>query len=198
MKTVDFYFDFISPFAYLAATQLPKLAKQHNVNFALHAIDLFAAKRAAGNTGPSNREIPAKMKYLMADLQRWARRYDAPLVLPKGFDTARMNRGYLWAKTQDAHAADRYLHSAFTEVWTRGGDPADPALLHAAAEGAGLSAAALSSGVDTPVIVQAYEQENREAQARSVFGVPTFIVDDQMFWGNDRIMFLEEYLSSQS
>lgn len=194
MKIVDFYFDFISPFAYLASAQVPKLAKQYNVNFALHPIDLFAAKRAAGNTGPSNREIPAKITYLMADLQRWARRYDVPFAFPKGFDTASLNRGFLWAKTQGA--ADRYFHSAYAEVWARGGDPADPALLRAAAEGAGLSADEFLRGIDSPPILQAYAQENREAQARGVFGVPIFIVDDQMFWGNDRIMFLEEYLRS--
>ncbi|MGH8009706.1 MAG: 2-hydroxychromene-2-carboxylate isomerase, partial [Candidatus Binatia bacterium] len=149
-------------------------------------------------TGPSNREIPAKIKYLMADLQRWAQRYDVPFAFPKGFDTARLNRGYLWAKTQGAEAADRYFHSAYTEVWARGGDPADSALLRAAAEGAGLSADELLRGVDAQSILQAYDKENQEAQARGVFGVPIFIVDDQMFWGNDRIMFLEEYLRSQS
>lgn len=197
MKTVDFYFDFISPFAYLASTQLPKLARQHNVTFAFHPIDLFAAKRAAGNTGPSNREIPAKIKYLVADLQRWARRYDVPLGFPKGFDTARLNRGYLWAHTQGAEAADRYLRSAYAEVWVRSGDPADPALLRAAAAGAGLSADELVRGVDAQPIVQAYDTENQAAQARGVFGVPIFIVDEQMFWGNDRIMFLEEYLKGE-
>jgi 2-hydroxychromene-2-carboxylate isomerase len=196
MKTLDFYFDFMSPFAYLASTQLPRLVDRHGITLVLHPIDLVAARRAAGNTGPFNRDIPAKMKYLMADLQRWAQRYGVPFTMPKGLDTARLNRGVLWARTQGQAAETRYFHAAYAAVWGRSGDPADPELLRAAAREAGLSPEECLRGADADSIRQAYDKENREAQARGVFGVPIFIVDDQMYWGNDRLEFLEEYLRS--
>lgn len=197
MKTVDFYFDFMSPYAYLASTQLPRLATQYQIHLVLHPIDLVAARRAAGNTGPFNRDIPPKMKYLMTDLQRWAKRYNVPFTMPKGLDTARLNRGVLWARTQSAEAERRYFHAAYAAVWGRGGDPADPELLQSVTREAGLSPEDCRRGVDSEAIVQAYAQENHAAQARGVFGVPIFIVDEQMYWGNDRIEFLEEYLRSQ-
>jgi 2-hydroxychromene-2-carboxylate isomerase len=196
MKTVDFYFDFVSPYAYLASSRLPKLVEHYRINLVLHPIDLFRAKQAAGNTGPSTREIPPKAKYALTDLQRWAQRYGVPLSRPKGFDTARINRGLLWAKSRGAES--RYFHAAYAAVWGRGGDPSDPELLRAVADEAGLRTGEFSRGVDAEPILRAYEQENLEAQARGVFGTPTFIIDDQMYWGNDRIDFLEEYLRGNS
>jgi 2-hydroxychromene-2-carboxylate isomerase len=132
----------------------------------------------------------------MTDLQRWAKRYNVPFTMPRGLDTTRLNRGVLWARTQSADAERRYFHAAYAAVWGRGGDPADPALLDSVAREAGLLTEGCQRGVDSEAIVQAYTRENQEAQARGVFGVPIFIVDDQMYWGNDRIEFLEEYLRS--
>jgi 2-hydroxychromene-2-carboxylate isomerase len=194
MKTVDFYFDFVSPYAYLASSQLPRLVERYGINLVLHPIDLFRAKKAAGNTGPSTREIPPKARYALMDLQRWARRYGVPLSRPKGLDTARINRGFLWAKSQGAES--QYFHAAYAAVWGRGGDPSDPELLRSVVAKAGLPASEFLRGVDAEPILSGYEQENLEAQARGVFGTPTFIVDDQMYWGNDRIDFLEEYLAT--
>lgn len=195
MRTVDFYFDFVSPYAYLASSQLPRLVARYGVNLVLHPIDLFRAKKAAGNTGPSTREIPPKARYALIDLQRWARRYGVPLSRPTGFDTARINRGLLWARSQGAEG--RYLHAAYAAVWGRGGDPADPEILRSVAMEAGLPADDFLRGVDAEPILRAYERENLQAQARGVFGTPTFIIDDEMYWGNDRIDFLEEYLQGK-
>src|SRR3546814_3604932 len=81
--TIDFYFDFISPFSYLAQLRLPEIARRHGRALAYHPIDIPEAKIAAGNYGPSNREVPAKIKVLTADLQRLGRRYDVPLTFPR-------------------------------------------------------------------------------------------------------------------
>ena len=194
MKTVDFYFDFMSPFGYLAAHRLPELAKTHQgrARFVCHPIDLVAARFKAGNTGPFNRDQPAKMKALMMDLQRWAKRYGIPFAFPKGLDSKRLNKGWLFAEARGRGTA--YLASAYDAVWGRGGDPADAALHAEVAKACGLSAEELSAAIDSAEIAAAYDRENEAAQARGVFGVPIFLVDDQIYWGNDRIEFLEEYL----
>jgi 2-hydroxychromene-2-carboxylate isomerase len=192
MKTVDFYFDFVSPYAYLASSQLSRLVERYGINLVLHPIDLFRAKKAAGNTGPSTREIPSKAKYALMDLQRWAKRYGLPLTRPPGFDTGRANRGFLWARSRGAE--NPYFHAAYAAVWGHGGDPGDPQLLRSVAMEARLPVDDFLLGVDAEPTLNAYEQENLEAQARGIFGTPTFIVDDEMYWGNDRIDFLEEYL----
>jgi len=196
LKTIDFYLDFISPFAYLASFRLPELARKYGASIAYHAIDLTAAKRAAGNTGPANREIPPKIKYLMADLRRWAKRYGVPLAPPSGFDSNLANRGLLWAREKGREEA--YVRAVYDAIWGRGGDPADLRVLRSAVEAAGLPGDEFEKAVNSGELKASYEEVNRQAQARGVFGVPIYIVDDEMFWGNDRLDFLEEYVRERS
>ena len=196
MKTIDFYLDFISPFAYLASFRLPAIARNAGASIAYHAIDLTAAKRAAGNTGPANREIPPKIRYLMTDLRRWAKRYGVPLVPPSGFDSNAANRGLLWAR--DEGREDAYVRAVFDAIWGRGGNPADLGVLRSAIEAAGLSGDAFERAVHSGELDARYQEENRQAQAQGVFGVPIFLVGDEMFWGNDRLDFLEEFLRDPS
>ncbi|MGH7803898.1 MAG: 2-hydroxychromene-2-carboxylate isomerase [Candidatus Binatia bacterium] len=197
MKTVDFYFDFMSPYAYLAAQRLPDLRERYGkvARFVVRPIALVEARFKAGNTGPFNRDQPAKMKCLMLDLQRWAKRYGVKMGFPKGLETARLNRGYLAAEREGK--ADAYLKAGFDAVWAESGDPSDEKLIRDVAAKAGVSPDGLLKAVDSPEIVAEYEKGNLAAQARGVFGVPIFMVDDQIYWGNDRIEFLEEHLRAE-
>ena len=70
----------MSPFSYLAHVKLPDLARKYDLSVAYHPMDIPQAKMAAGNYGPSNREVPAKIKVMLADLKRWAKHYDAALT----------------------------------------------------------------------------------------------------------------------
>jgi 2-hydroxychromene-2-carboxylate isomerase len=198
MKTVDFYFDLMSPYAYLASVHLPEVVKRFKgeASFVYHPVDLLAVRLAAGNNGPFNRQIPNKFKALIADLHRWARRYEVPLTMPAELKTARANRGFLWARSQGREM--EYLHAAYDAVWGHGKNPDTDETLNEIARAAGLSPEKLLRGIDEPAIVSQYEQETEAAKARGVFGVPVFLVDDQIFWGNDRIEFLEEYISESS
>jgi 2-hydroxychromene-2-carboxylate isomerase len=198
MKTVDFYFDLMSPYAYLASIHLPEVIKRFKgrATFVYHPVDLVAVRFAAGNNGPFNRNIPAKFKVLIADLHRWARRYDVPFTMPADLKSSRANRGFLWARSQGREM--EYLHAAYNAVWGHGKNPDLDETLGDIARAAGLSPEKLLRGIDEPAIAKQYESETEAAKARGVFGVPIFAVDDQMFWGNDRIEFLEEYLNESS
>lgn len=191
---VDFYFDFMSPYAYLACTQIGRLSAKYagTVTFRCHAFDMWAARIAAGNTGPSNREQPAKSAALMADMARWAKRYGIPLKGPAGLKSERLNRGFIVANERGAGIA--FIGVAARKVWGEGGDPADPALLKAAAIEVGLDGDAVVAEADSARVGDLYARENRDAQARGIFGAPIFTVDKEVFWGNDRIEFLEEYI----
>lgn len=194
MHTVDFYFDFMSPYAYLAATQIPALIERHHSRavFQPHAIDLWAARLAAGNDGPSNRQVPRKAACLMADVARWARRYKVPLGTPKAFDAQRLNRAFWVAQGHERGVA--FMVSAYRLVWGESGDPTSPDLIKAAADEAGLNANEVLAQSDSKTTISLYEKENLQAQERGVFGAPFFIVGQEIFWGNDRIGFLEEEL----
>jgi len=193
-RVIDFYFDFMSPFAYLAHTQLPALAARHGLRIAYHAIDLPAAKLAAGNTAPPNVSIPVKLRYLVTDMKRWARRYGVPLVFPKTLKSERLNLGLYYAADRGCEA--EYLRAAWLPTWGQGGDMGDEALISAVARAMGWNAAAFLAFTASTEARERYALDNRDAHARGVFGAPTMMLDEQMWWGNDRLGFLEEHLAA--
>lgn len=192
-RVLDFYFDFMSPFAYLAHTQLPVLAAKYGLRIDYHAIDLPAAKLAAGNTAPPNVSIPVKLRYLVTDMQRWAKRYGVPLVFPQTLKSGRLNRGIYFAV--DRRCAEDYVRAAWLPTWGEGGDMDDEALIQGVARSMGWDAAEFLGFIDSSEAHKRYALDNRDAQARGVFGAPTMMLGEQMWWGNDRLGFLEEYLA---
>ncbi|MET0374087.1 MAG: 2-hydroxychromene-2-carboxylate isomerase [Rhizorhabdus sp.] len=198
MKTVHYYFDFMSPYAYLACSQIPRLVDTYRgvAEFEGHPFNMWEARIAAGNTGPSNRDMPARSRVLMADVARWSQRYGIPVRPPKGFDTERLNRGFLVAKDKGDPVA--YLASVNHSLWGTGGDPQDEALLAEGANKAGIAPDEMIALVDSPEIIARYADENKKAQENGIFGAPMFIVDDQVYWGNDRLEWVEEYLRETS
>ena len=193
-RVLDFYFDFMSPFAYLAHTQLPTLAQKYGLQIAYHAIDLPAAKLAAGNTAPPNVSIPVKLRYLVTDMQRWAQRYGVPLAFPKTLKSLRLNLGLYFAI--DRGRAEDYLWAAWLPTWGQGGDMDDEALIRDVARSMDWNPAEFLGFIESPQARERYALDNRDAQARGVFGAPTMMLGDQMWWGNDRLGFLEEHLAT--
>ncbi len=189
---IDFYFDFLSPFAYLAHERLAAMAERHGRELRYVPIDLPRAKIAAGNTGPSNREIPAKIRYLMQDLRRWAARYGMPFAFPASLASERLNVATFLAV--DRGIARRYVNEAWRLGWGLGGDLGSDALLTQVEQALGWVPGELAAAAADPRLRERYEAANGEAQARGVFGVPTMMIGDEMWWGNDRLEFLEEHL----
>lgn len=191
-RVIDFYFDFISPFSYLAQVKLPDLARRAECELQYWPIDIPEAKMAAGNYGPSNRQIPAKIKVMAADLQRWAAFYQVPLVFPPSFDCADWNCAAVFATQQGR--AEPFVKVAFDRIWGSGIDPRDRHELRECAQVAGLDDDALIAFVESPLGQNEYRKVRAQAYQRGVFGAPMTFVDDQIFWGNDRLDFLESYL----
>ncbi|AIT82629.1 MULTISPECIES: 2-hydroxychromene-2-carboxylate isomerase [Sphingomonadales] len=191
-RKIDFYFDFISPFSYLAQLKLPEIARKAGCELEYWPIDIPEAKIAAGNYGPSNREVVPKIKVMMADLNRWARKYDAPLRFPASFACKDWNCATLYAREQGKAGA--FVAAAYNRIWGQGIDPSDREELRACAAEAGLDAEALTAFVDSSLGQNEYRKVRSQAYQRGVFGAPLMFVDDEIFWGNDRLEFLEEYL----
>lgn len=194
MKNIDFYFDFLSPFAYLARHRLSQIASQYHCTVTYKPIDLALAKKAIGNVGPTNREMPIKLRYLGADLNRWAQRYGIPLNPVKNHNSHQLNLGTFFAETRGQSAA--YVELAYRLTWGEGGAPDDESLLRQVATDLKWDPEAFLAFIASPEAERRYAQNNQEAISKGVFGVPTMLVDDQMWWGNDRLFFLEEYLAA--
>lgn len=214
MKTIDFYFDFISPYAYLASCRLPSIAEKYGYAINYIPIDLTAAKLAAGNTGPASAQIPPKLRYATADLMRWAKKYGVPFALftkksgasggePPGkvelpkelLDSSRANKAVYFAR--DNGREREYIELMFRNTFGAGALVGDDNVLRATINELGWDADAVFTFVHSENAARTYEEANNAAQARGVFGVPTMIVDEEMWWGNDRLDMLEEYLAQR-
>lgn len=196
MATVDFYFDFMSPYSYLAHIRLPELAAKYGYAISYRPIDLKAAKLAAGNTGPATVQIPAKLRYAMADFSRWSQRYGAPIAFSTAGppESARANKGTFFAI--DKGLAQEYVSKLWLATFGSGGALNSDEVLGDVARQLGWSPEEFLGYVQSDAAEQRYAAANEEAQARGVFGAPIMMVGDEMWWGNDRLDFLEEYLAA--
>jgi len=192
---LEFFFDFMSPFAYLAHDRVCELAKQYERDLVYRPMDLPAAKLAAGNTGPANRAIPVKIRYLMTDIHRWAEKRGLPVAFPASLDSHKMNAGTFYALQRGC--AQKYVREAFALGWGQGGDISSDQTLARLAETMGWLPEEFIAYVSAAKELPEYMASNQEAVEKGVFGVPTIIVDDQMWWGNDRLDFIEEFLARE-
>lgn len=187
-KQIEYYFDYGSPFSYLADSQMPALARRNGAELVYRPVLLGGIFKATGNASPIS--IPAKGKYMMIELERWARHYGIPMKMNPHFpfNTIRLMRGAIAAQRQDRLAA--YHPQMFRAVWSEGRDVGKEAVLREILESAGIEPAS----IDGDEIKNQLRANSDEAVARGAFGVPTFFVDGEMFWGNDRLDFLEDAL----
>jgi 2-hydroxychromene-2-carboxylate isomerase len=193
-QDVDFFFDFVSPYTYLAQTQLASLAERTGARFRLWPMHLLNLMKQIGNA-PTTVLCANKLKYATRDIGRWVSRYGVPFQLNqhvfKG-DTALALRGALVAQKQGVE--DAYNRALFNAFWSEGLDVNDRAVLAGRLDAAGLDGKAILKTADEPSYREQLEKNTALAAERGVFGSPTFIIGDDLFFGNDRLGFLEERL----
>jgi len=192
MRTLSFYFDFVSPYAYLSFKRVVRNAKYYDLVLEPWPVDLAALKLMAGNTGPATRDIPIKLKHLRVDMQRWASLSGLPLTPPQGYGSGRLNKGAFFALDQGQ--AIPYIHAAWALVWGQGWAMNDDATLKEAARGMGWDDQRFQAYVSSEEAALRLEESTRLAHERGVFGVPSLLLDDEMWWGNDRLALFEAYL----
>jgi 2-hydroxychromene-2-carboxylate isomerase len=195
-RKIDFYFDFPSPYAYLAHTQLPRIAAEHGATVAYHPFRIIELMKIVGNR-PTTIECKNKSKYAGADLQRWTKRYTVDFARnpnSKSFDFAELDRAALVA-IEDGQGA-HYVTAVFAAIWGKPEDLSQRSVLVDVLSRAGLDAQRLLERASAETIVARLESETKAAAERGVFGAPTMFVEDQMYFGNDRLDFVVEALRS--
>ena len=195
MPRVEYFFDYVSPFAYLADTQLPGLAQRTGAEIVHRPFFLGGVMQATKNSPPIT--VPSKGRYMFVEIQRWAKRYGVPANPNPHFPVNTLTAMRVAvAALGDPRFGD--LHRAlFRAVWVDGKNLADEAVLEATVAAAGLDAAALLARAKEQAAKDALRRNTEEAVERGAFGAPTFFVGDEMFWGNDRLDFVEEALGGQ-
>ena len=193
-KTVEFYFDFGSPYSYLAYKVLPGIAAAHGAQIVWRPMLLGGVFKATGNYSPV--EIPAKGNWLHQDLQRWAARYGAAFRQNPHFpiNTLVLMRG---AAGMQMRGPDflKYVDTVFHAMWEEPRNLGEQQELAAVLQQAGFDANAFLSLVNDAAVKEQLKKNTEEAVARGVFGAPTFFVGDEMFWGQDRLDFVAEALA---
>ena len=195
-KSVDFYFDFVSPAAYLAWTQLPALCAETGAALNYQPMLLGGVFQATGNRPPIS--VPLKGSYLFEDLGRFARRYGVAFRLNPHFpvNTVTLMRVASGLKMRADPRLDAYVTAMFQAIWVNARDMADPATVAEALATAGLNAAELMALAAEPQVKDRLRADNEAAVARGVFGAPTMFVGENMYWGQDRLDFVREALGA--
>ena len=194
MKTFEFWFDFGSTASYLAWTQLPALEAATGAKAVLKPMLLGGVFQATGNQSPAN--IPAKGKYIFADFARFAKRYSVPFNRNPYFpiNTLLFMRGAIALQMKGDLRFMDYCRAVFNAIWIDSLNMNDPATAANALGRAGFDAQALVALASEQTTKDALKAATQEAVDRGVFGAPTFFVDGQMFWGQDRMDFVKEAL----
>jgi 2-hydroxychromene-2-carboxylate isomerase len=196
-RTIDYYFSMGSPWAYLGHATFIDMASRHGVAINYKPVPLGRVFSQTGGL-PLAKRHPARQRYRLLELQRWRARRGHPLNLqPKHspFDAALADR-LIIGIVAAGKDPDPFMRRAFAGVWAEERNLADPLVVAELAEAAGLDSTSLigMAGSDMTEAIYALNDEN--AVAGGVFGSPGYVLDGELFWGQDRLDFLEEALAS--
>lgn len=194
-KILDFYFDFYSPYGYLAHYKIDALAERYGYQADWHAILLGPAFKAVGSKPLL--EIPLVGEYTAHDFARTARLEAVPFVMPVTFPGATLaaGRAFYWLKDQDPELAKRFAKAAYQAAFAEGRDLLQLATIKAVANAVGVDAQALEAAIQTDAVKERFKTAVQSSLARGVFGSPFVMVEGESFWGNDRIPQVEQWLA---
>ena len=198
MKRVEFYYDLVSPYSYLAYRRVGRICDKNGAELVLRPMLLGAVHKAVGLQAPI--EIRPKASYQERDIRRWAEYYGLSLEFPDPFPFRTLKTMRAAMFLQERGGLKAFTNEAFALYWEEGGAPEG---LEEADEDGPISEVAGRIGADTEEVLegaasqeakQALKEATSEAVERGVFGAPAFFVGEEMFWGNDRFHFVEAAL----
>lgn len=192
---IDFYFDFSSPYGYLASEQIDELGTKHGRAVMWHAIVLDAQFQPQGGM-----KIPAALmrtEYVKRDVERSAAYFGIPYKEPVPYPvhTEHAARAFQWLSDRNPDEARAFAHAVFRAYFIEGRNIAETAVLLEIAEALKLDREDVSAAFSDAATKARLKAEIDLAEARGVFGSPFFIVEGEGFWGNDRLLQLERWLA---
>lgn len=193
-SSIEFFFDFSSPYAYLAAMRIEDLARRHGRELAWRPILLGVVFKAVGSAPLT--EYGVKGPYSVRDFARSARFVGLPYRMPKAFPIATHNaaRLVLAVQEQSPQRVGELVRAVFSAYFVDDRHINDPAVLGAICQTLELDREGLLNTIEAPAIKNALRANCDEALRRGVFGAPFMFVGDEPFWGHDRLPQLEHWL----
>lgn len=195
-EPIEFYFDFSSPYAYLASERIDALGEKYGRKVLWRPMLLGVVIQKTGL--PLLLDVPIKGDYSKRDILRSARYYGVPFNFPAKFPLSAVtpSRAYYWLHGQDCAKARDFARAVFRAYWVDGRDISDMAVVLDIAAGMGIDRDALAAGMVTPEIKERLKVETETALAKGMCGAPYFVVDGEPFWGADRLPQIEKWLQT--
>jgi 2-hydroxychromene-2-carboxylate isomerase len=196
-KVITFYFDFMSPYAYLASVEVERMAARLKCAVTWRPMLLsVSVVKVMGLKGVA--ETPLKREYVAHDVARFARYLDIPFnrATTRPMMPLPAARAFVWLEQIDRAMARDFAQHVFHAQWADAQDMSTPAALAGLAQSLGIEPDALLAGIADDDVKQQLKRRVDESIAAGVFGAPTFVIDDQMFWGVDRLPMVERWLQT--
>ncbi|MDE1169553.1 MAG: 2-hydroxychromene-2-carboxylate isomerase [Pseudomonas sp.] len=194
-QSVEFFFDLGSPASYLAWTQLPGMCAKAGATLIYRPMLLGGVFQATGNASPA--AIPAKGRYTQQDMARFARRYQVPMRFNPYFpiNTLGLMRAVVAVAQYQPQRLEAYLAANFTALWEAERNMGDLAVVGQVLSDAGFDPQQVLAQSTEQAVKDRLKADTAEAVQRGVFGAPTFFVGDEMFFGQDRLDFVQAALA---
>jgi 2-hydroxychromene-2-carboxylate isomerase len=194
-EPIDFYFEFASPYGYLASTQIEALAGRHGRSVAWHPIMLGGALKETGARPLT--QTPLKGPYLLHDVPRFARLLGVPLRLPPvmPMNSLAASRACVWLDEESSEQAKSLAKALFHAHWGEGRDLSAPEAVADVAATLDIERDELLAAVADQRIKDRLKDQTQASIERGVFGSPFIFVDGEPFWGADRLPQVEAWLS---
>ena len=194
MQRVDVYFDFVSPYPWLASHQLSEL-RGPLAQFCFVPVLFAALLDHHSNMGPA--EIPAKRRYTIQDTQRWAVHLGLKFTSPPAHPFNPLKPLRVTSAIDNDDLREVLAAGLLDAAWSEGRDITSDSVISQIADGIGFNGQELLAKARTNEIKERLRRQTERAIQVGVFGVPSFVVDGEIFWGNDRLPLLNEYLQGR-
>jgi 2-hydroxychromene-2-carboxylate isomerase len=196
-KVVDYYFTPVSPFTYLGHDRFVAIAGRHAASINVKPVDFGKVFAVSGGL-PLKQRAPQRQAYRLAELERWPKFLGMPLNKhPKHFPVSGdlASKWILAASNRSTADALKLTGALLRAVWAEDRNIADTSVLATIAQEQALDAKGLAASADAADTTSRYEALTQEAIERQVFGAPTYIYRDELFWGQDRLDFLDREMA---
>lgn len=195
MKTVELYYDFSSPNAYFAALLLPAVAERAGARLEYRPFFLGGLFKLLGGSQTPGATSPEKAAHGLRDLERWSAKHGIPFKFASRFPIGTVKALRL-ALIADELGLDQraFTEAVFHAAWAEDRDVSDPGVLSEILTRLGADAEAALVRIETPEVKDALRRATEEARSRGVFGAPVCIVDGELYFGKDRLDFVEDAL----
>jgi 2-hydroxychromene-2-carboxylate isomerase len=195
VTALEFFFDYSCPYAYLGSTRVDELAARTGAELEYKPFLLGGVFKAISEgDGELAAQAPARARMNGLDMQRWAEHWNVPLRMPNGHPNRTVLALRATLASGDIRRASRAL---FAEYWAEARDLSEPDVVAGALDRAGFDGAELVRRAEAPEIKSELRRRTDEAVERGVFGAPSFFVQGELYWGQDRMDFVERALGGE-